>query len=70
MFPTRVVMDVIVASAHELSVQCGGEAGLGFDCAADHGLESSEEGRELQIVQHTATARGVPLEAEPGEVLA
>lgn len=65
MFPAGIVMDVISTLADPSGINGWGKAGLGLDGAIDHRLGLLGRAKS-QGVGHTAMARGVPLEAEPG----
>lgn len=64
-FATGIVVDVICALANPSGINGWGKVGFGLDGAIDHCLGLLECMGLCQI-GHTAMARGVPLEAEPG----
>ena len=65
MLAAGIVMDIIRTLADPSGINGWVEAALGLHTAIDHRLELLEIA-EFGRVGHTAMAKGVPLEAEPG----
>ena len=65
MLAAGIVMDIISTLADPNGIDGWVKAGLGLDAATDHRLGLLGIA-ELRDAGHTAMAKGVPLEAEPG----